>query len=97
MNILPASPIDTTGWADEVRQHEAPDWTGVSPEEVARRGKAWNQDPAQRPWFDFDGANDKVLLRAGPEHLLAVGAKTDTSSPPILSASYCVPLRGEIG
>lgn len=64
MNILPAPAINTDDWAQEVRQHQAPDWTGVSPEEVARRGHPWDQDPAQRPWFDAEGATEKVTVMA---------------------------------
>lgn len=37
-----------------------------------------------------------ALLRAGPEHLLAVGAKTSEATPPRLRASLCLPLRGAV-
>ncbi len=60
MKILPPPEVDTEGWADEVHQHQPPDWSGVSPEEVARRGQPWNQDPSQRPWFDQDGAAQSI-------------------------------------
>ena len=77
MNILPPFEVSTEGWADEVHQHQPPDWSGVSPEEVARRGRPWSQDPSQRPWFDKDGAAQTIdalltqkLITADEERLM---------------------------
>ena len=40
--------------------HVAPNWEGISPQEVAKRGQQWDQDPARRPWFDQDDAEQKI-------------------------------------
>jgi hypothetical protein len=60
MEFLSPPEVSTEEWQVKVHQHPLPDWRVLDREEYRRRGKRWSQDPAQRPWFDQDGALEKV-------------------------------------
>ncbi len=54
---------NTDEWVGKERMYDPPDWYGVSPEVIAKRGKNWNQDYADGPWLDHDGAEEKIRSR----------------------------------
>jgi phytanoyl-CoA hydroxylase len=58
---------NTEEWAEVERMCESPNWHGVSPEVIARRGRPWNQDPNDVPWLDRDDAEEQIdaRLKAG--------------------------------
>ena len=60
MTILSTRTWKTDEWVGKERMYPPPDWTGVSPRVIAKRGRAWNQDPASAPWPDLDGAEGKI-------------------------------------
>lgn len=62
--------VDTTGWGDKVAMNRAPDWSGVTPEDIAGHGRRWPQDPADRPWFDSENA-ERELARRHAEGLVS--------------------------
>ena len=63
MAILGARHWNTDGWAASERMYDPPDWHGVSPEVIARRGRPWNQSPADVPWLDRQGAEAQIEAR----------------------------------
>src|SRR4029450_6322908 len=63
MTILGTRQWDTTQWAASERMHPPPDWHGVSPEVIARRGRPWNQNPNDVPWLDRDGCEAEIEAR----------------------------------
>jgi phytanoyl-CoA hydroxylase len=63
MAILGNRQWNTDQWAAGERMYEPPDWHGVSPEVIARRGRPWNQDPRDLPWLDRDGAEAAIETR----------------------------------
>ncbi|MDD9947566.1 MAG: phytanoyl-CoA dioxygenase family protein [Myxococcales bacterium] len=65
MAILSDRPWNTEKWVGTERMHDPPDWHGVSPEIVAKRGKPWSQDYTDGPWLDQNGALDKIQRRLG--------------------------------
>jgi len=71
MTILSTRSWNTDKWVGKERMYDPPDWHGVNPEIIARRGKPWNQDYSDGPWLDHDGALDKIQSR------LADGVITD--------------------
>ena len=54
---------NTEEWAAVERMCESPNWHGVSPEVIARRGRPWNQDPNDVPWLDRDDAEEQIDAR----------------------------------
>ncbi len=54
---------NTALWAKNERMCESPNWHGVSPEVIARRGRPWNQDPNDVPWLDREDAQEKIEAR----------------------------------
>src|SRR5258705_13889745 len=57
--------MSTPGWSTEngvgkERMYDPPDWHGVSPEVLKKRGKPWNQTADSAPWPDHDGAEAKI-------------------------------------
>ncbi len=65
MDILQHDPVRTDDWAVKVKQHPLPDWRNRAKDEFRQRGRQWQHDPAERPWFDRPGAMEKVeALRA---------------------------------
>jgi phytanoyl-CoA hydroxylase len=63
MTILGTRQWDTTQWAASERMHPSPDWHGVSPEVIARRGRPWNQNPNDVPWLDRAGCEAEIDAR----------------------------------
>jgi hypothetical protein len=62
MTITPtASKWNTDQWAGKTRMYDPPDWYGVSPEIVARRGRPWNQDYNDGLWTDKPDAEKKIV------------------------------------
>ncbi|HXH92325.1 MAG TPA: phytanoyl-CoA dioxygenase family protein [Thermoanaerobaculia bacterium] len=53
----------TEFWAKNEPMRESPNWHGVSPEVIARRGRPWNQDPNDVPWLDRDDAEERIQSR----------------------------------
>ncbi|MFP5247317.1 MAG: phytanoyl-CoA dioxygenase family protein, partial [Thermoanaerobaculia bacterium] len=77
MEFLPHPEVNTSDWAVPVHQHEFPDWKAMAPDAFLHRGKRWEQNAAARPWFDQDGAAQKVeamraqgLITADEERLM---------------------------
>src|SRR5262245_2406336 len=65
MQILPHDPVKMDDWAVKVKQLPLPDWRNRAHDEFRRRGRQWQHDPSERPWFDRPGAMEKVeALRA---------------------------------
>lgn len=62
MTIL-GTPASTDHWVGKERMFDPPDWHGVSPEIVKRRGKAWNQDQNDVPWLDRPDALEQIQSR----------------------------------
>ena len=62
-------------WVGKERMYAPPDWHGVSPDVVARRGKAWNQDPNAGPWLDREDAQEQILSRLEAGLITAEEAK----------------------
>jgi hypothetical protein len=60
MEILSPPEVSTEQWTAKVPQYELPDYRGEAPDAFTRRGKAWSQDFALRPWFDQENALEKV-------------------------------------
>ena len=52
MTIVTTPEPNTELWAKNERMCAAPNWHGVSPEVIARRGRPWRQDPDDVPWLD---------------------------------------------
>jgi phytanoyl-CoA hydroxylase len=65
MQILPHGPVNTEDWAATIPQYPLPDWRNRSHDEFRERGKRWQHDPADRPWFDQPGALEKVAALRG--------------------------------
>ncbi len=63
MTIRTNQKWNTDQWPGVERMHPPPDWFGVSPEVVKRRGKLWNQDPTDVPWLDRDDAEEQIESR----------------------------------
>lgn len=63
MTIRTTKEWSTDEWPGKEQMHAPPDWFGVSPEVIARRGRPWNQNPTDLPWLDRDGAQEKVKTR----------------------------------
>ncbi len=63
MAILGARNWNADRWAPGERMYDPPDWHGVSPEVIARRGRPWNQDPSDVPWLDREGAEAQIETR----------------------------------
>jgi len=60
MEILPPREVRTEHWTAKVEQYELPNYRDVPPDAFKAHGKTWSQDPAGRPWFDRDGAAEKI-------------------------------------
>lgn len=71
MQILPHDPVSTEDWAVPIKQHPLPDWSSRPHDEFRRRGKQWQHDPAQRPWFDQPNALDTVAALRRAERISA--------------------------
>ena len=71
MTILDFTTPQIDRWVGKERMYDPPDWHGVSPEIIARRGRAWNQDKSDVPWLDRPDAEEKIAQR------LAEGVITD--------------------
>ena len=78
MEILQHDPVRTDDWAVTIKQNPLPDWRNRAHDEFRRRGKQWQHDPAERPWFDQPDAMQKVaslrarrVISADEETLLA--------------------------
>lgn len=56
-------------WVGKERMYDPPNWHGVSPEVVKRRGRAWNQDPQGAPWLDHPDA-ERQIARKLEENLI---------------------------
>lgn len=54
---------NTEEWVGKERMYDPPDWHGVSPEVIARRGRPWHQDPSDGPWLDRDDALAQIQSR----------------------------------
>jgi phytanoyl-CoA hydroxylase len=67
MTTLDNQKWNTEHWTGQERIYDPPNWHGVSPEVVARRGRPWNQTPASAPWLDQEGAGAQIdaKLRQG--------------------------------
>jgi phytanoyl-CoA hydroxylase len=63
MTIATTSEPNTELWAKNERMCESPNWHGVSPEVIARRGRPWNQDPDDVPWLDRADAETRIETR----------------------------------
>jgi phytanoyl-CoA dioxygenase PhyH len=63
MTTVTTDSWNTDLWAKNERMCESPNWHGVSPEVIARRGKPWNQDPDDVPWLDRDDADERIQRR----------------------------------
>lgn len=63
MTIVTTQQWNTDQWAKNERMCDAPNWHGVSPEVIARRGRPWNQDPDDVPWLDRDDALERIQSR----------------------------------
>lgn len=77
MEILTPPPVRTDDWTRKITQHQLPDWREMPHDDFRQRGKKWQNDPADRPWFDRPGALEKVaslrernLISADEERLL---------------------------
>lgn len=60
MTITSSPGWKTDHWVGKERMYDPPDWHGVSPEVLKKRGKAWNQTADSAPWLDHDGADAKI-------------------------------------
>lgn len=63
MTIVTTHGSNTDQWAKIERMTDSPNWHGVSPEVIARRGRPWNQDQNDLPWLDRDDAEQKIQAR----------------------------------
>lgn len=63
MSVTSTDEWKTDNWVGKERMYDPPDWFGVSPEVVAARGRPWNQNYADGPWFDHDGAEERIQAR----------------------------------
>lgn len=63
MTIVTTREWNTDLWAKNERMCASPNWHGVSPEVIARRGRPWDQDPDDVPWLDRDDAEARVQAR----------------------------------
>jgi hypothetical protein len=63
MAMVTTSEWVTEHWAKNERMCDSPNWHGVSPEVIARRGKRWNQDPDDVPWLDRPDAEERIQAR----------------------------------
>jgi hypothetical protein len=52
--------VSTDGWTTKVHQHPLLDHSRFAPDAFLNRGRAWPQNPADRPWFDQAGASERV-------------------------------------
>ena len=93
MEILPPPEVSTEHWTAKVEQYELPNYRDLPPDAFKARGKTWSQDPAGRPWFDRDGAAEKIddlvgrgLISADEEKLLRLTTSTNVSAAVIASA-----------
>lgn len=55
--------LNTEDWVGVEKMYPPPDWHGVSPNVVAQRGRAWNQDPNAGPWLDQPDAQERIAKR----------------------------------
>jgi len=60
MQIREDKIYSTEGWVGKEKMHDPPNWYGVSPEVISRRGKPWNQNPDEGPWLDREGAEASI-------------------------------------
>jgi hypothetical protein len=63
MTTISTDGWNTELWAQNERMCESPNWHGVSPEVIARRGKQWNRDENDLPWLDRDDAARRIDAR----------------------------------
>lgn len=87
MKFLPPPAVNTEEWKTGVRMNHAPDWSILSPGEIARRGKRWLRDPAHRPWFDREDAGQSVESRLAQGSISADEARLLSQW---VSQGYCV-------
>src|SRR5262245_47088243 len=69
MTIQSTRQWDTSQWAASERMYPPPDWHGVSPEVIARRGRPWNQDPRDVPWLDKQGCETEIEARLNEQSI----------------------------
>lgn len=50
-------------WVGKERMYPPPNWHGVSPALIMKRGRPWDQDYTDGPWLDHDGAEAKIQAR----------------------------------
>lgn len=60
MTTLTTESSNTDLWAPNIRMNDTPNWHGVSPEVIARRGRPWNRDENDVPWLDRDDAAQRI-------------------------------------
>ena len=63
MTIICDREWNTDQWVGKERMYDPPNWHGVSPAVIAKRGKRWNHNRADGPWLDHDGAEEKIQER----------------------------------
>jgi phytanoyl-CoA hydroxylase len=63
MTTFTTSSWNTEQWVGKERMYDPPNWHGVSPEVIAKRGKRWNQTLDSAPWLDHEGAEQKIEAR----------------------------------
>jgi len=63
MTTMSTDDCNTELWTKNVRMWETPNWHGVSPEVIARRGRPWNRDENDIPWLDRDDAAKRIDAR----------------------------------
>ena len=63
MTIIEDRGENKRGWAGKELMYPPPNWYGVSPDIITKRGHPWNQDKTDLPWLDRQDAHVQINAR----------------------------------